>query len=49
MTVDANSSGLGPLRIFAPVIKADPGLSGSRSVALALVHSTAFPIRTVRL
>ena len=49
LTVDTNSSGLGPFGILAPVSKADPGLSCSCSVGLALVHSTAFPLRTARL
>ena len=49
LTVDKNFSGLGSFGIFAPVSKADPGLSSSCSVGLALVHSTAFPLRTARL
>ena len=49
LTVVANSSGLGPFGIFAPVGKADPRLSCSFSVGLDLVHSTAFPLRAARL
>ena len=39
----------GPVGIFAPVSKTGPGLSCSCLVGLALVHSTAFPLRTARL
>ena len=49
LIADPNTSGLGPFEIFAPVSKADQGLSFSCLVGLALVHSTAFPLRTARL
>ena len=38
LTLDTNSSSLGPFEIFAPVSKADPKLSCSCWVGLALVH-----------
>ena len=49
LTVDTNFSHLGPFEIITPVSKADPMLSCSCSVGLALVQSTAFPLRTARL
>ena len=49
LIVDTNSSGVGPLGIFAPVGKADQRLRCSCPVVLALVQSTAFPLRNARL